>query len=229
MTDNELDNLFSKLDLNEKDFLDYSDDEDYGNQGEICELRVIKKIFRLMTDGDTQILKKILGKDAEENIILYNSLKQEIKNTKDITKAPPGTKSDFIIKFIKTDNYMNISIKSKYASPPAILNHTPRSSVVFSENGDLFNQLVLLDEIVKIMNLKRSNKEVGEDININKLNLNDTQKQCIINIIKYFIFEGSGSKKSISPANSILEIYNIHNINEWKFILCNSDELKQLC
>jgi len=121
---------------------------------------------------------------------------------------------------------MNISIKSKYASPPAILNHTSRSAVVFSQNGDLFNELVLLDEIIKIMNTKRINKEVGEDININNLNLNDNQKKCIINIIKYFVFEGSGCKKSISPANSILEIYNIHNINEWKFILCNSDELK---
>ena len=76
------------------------------------------------------------------------------------------------------------------------------------------------------MNTKRINKEVSEDIKINNLKLNDTQKQCLMNVIKYFIFEGTGSKKSISPADAILDIYNLSNINEWKFMLCNTNELK---
>ena len=225
--DDILNNLFTNLNLSDsnselspEDKLPESDWNDLfedlpkmknKNEGEICEIAVIKKIFELITNKDIKQLEKIFGKDAEENIILYNSLKVEIKNINQITKAPAGTKADFIIKFIKTESYINISIKSKYASPPAILNHTCRSAVVFCVNGDLFDELKILDEIVKIMNTKRINKEVSEDIKINNLKLNDNQKQCLMNVIKYFIFEGTGSKKSISPANAILDIYNLSN------------------
>jgi hypothetical protein len=238
--DDILNNLFTNLNLSDsnselspEDKLPESDWNDLfedlpkmknKNEGEICEIAVIKKIFELITNKDIKQLEKIFGKDAEKNIILYNSLKVEIKNVNQITKAPAGTKADFIIKFIKTESYINISIKSKYASPPAILNHTCRSAVVFCVNGDLFDELKILDEIVKIMNTKRINKEVSEDIKINNLKLNDTQKSCLMNVIKYFIFEGTGSKKSISPANAILDIYNLSNINEWKFMLCNTNE-----
>jgi hypothetical protein len=48
----------------------------------------------------------------------------------------------------------------------------------------------------------------------------------IINVVSYFMFEGTGSKKAEYPCNSVLEIYDPENIDKWKYYKCNDNESK---
>jgi hypothetical protein len=63
---------------------------------------------------------------------------------------------------------------------PAILNHTPRSAKVFQDGGDLFPELKNLDTLISYLNKERTNRNVGEDIHIKKMNICNESKNCII-------------------------------------------------
>jgi len=115
-----------------------------------------------------------------------------------------------------------------HGAMPTILNHTPRSAKVFQEGGALNKNLDLLDKLIYLMNKERIDGNVGEDIHICKVLplLNDELKKNLIEVVKYFMFDGSGSKNANNPANSILEIYDPNNTNKWKFINCDDDNYK---
>ena len=111
---------------------------------------------------------------------------------------------------------------------PAILNHTPRSAKVFQVGGLLFDNLNELDNLIYLMNEERSKGTVGEDINISNIfpSIKNEIKTNLIEIVKYFMFFGTGRGNANNPVNSILEIYDPSNIDKWKFVNCENENDK---
>lgn len=199
---------------------------DKGNLGEKGETNVIKNIFNLIKNKNIDKLELLFGTkiDDIDEMFIYDIFRnKKITKEEEIIKSKSISKSDICININK--NKYTCSIKCLHGSPPAILNHTPRSAKVF-QSGELNEELDTLDSIIKIMNDMRHNGFVGEDININKIKINKNQKKCLINTIKYFIFDGSGRGSSKYPANSILEIKDPCDINTWKFYNCIDEKNK---
>ena len=198
-----------------------------GNKGEKGEVEVIKKIYNLSKINDIKSLKLIFGENAKDGIIMYNiETNEHIHKENDIKKAKSGCKADFMIKFIKNNMYINCSIKCNHGAMPSILNHTPRSAKVFQEGGDLFTELKNLDILITYLNKERTSGNVGEDIHIKNINISNESKKCIIHVISYFLFNGTGVGKSRYPSNSILEIHEPTDINKWKFYNCIDNKKK---
>lgn len=196
------------------------------NKGEAGEEYVIKKLFNLNKNKEFDVLISLLGTDASEGITLYEfSDDKEIIDENQIKKAPSNCKSDCKLKLNKTGDFLNISIKCKHGSPPAIINHTNRKANVF-QNGCLNNELVNLDEIIIKLNKLRKEGSLKEDININSQKLTKKQKDSLIKVISYFVFDGTGSVKSLYPVDSILEIDNPEKIDTWKLIICKNEKNK---
>lgn len=198
------------------------------NKGEKGEIEVVKKIFTLSKNNDIDTLTSIFGDDAEKGIILCDvETNIQISDIHTIKKSKHNCKTDFVIKFIKTDTFMNCSIKCKHGAMPTILNHTPRSANVFQTGGYLFSELENLDKFIKSINKKRESKLTGEDIDIEKTKINNKLKKTIINVVSYFLFSGTGSCHSKYPVNSILDVYDPKDITKWKFYNCDTDEKKK--
>jgi len=119
-----------------------------------------------------------------------------------------------------------ISIKSKNGAYPTILNHTPRTANVFI-NGYLSKNVPSLDTLLNEYIDKRKTKYIGEDISLCKLECvkdNLQIKECLKEVISYFIFDGSGKGDSKCKSNSLLFYKN----NTIKFIkCCNLEEKKK--
>jgi hypothetical protein len=103
-------------------------------------------------------------------------------------------------------NKTRYSMKDTGGSPPAIVNHTARPG--FQEAcrhaGVLIKELDII--IAKYWKL-REKKIITEDVK----NSDDTcpflsHKAYMKKIIEYFIFTGTGSGKSIHPADKVLEL-----------------------
>ena len=58
------------------------------------------------------------------------------------------------------------------------------------------------------------------------MNICTESKNCIIRVISYFLFCGTGMGKSKYPSNSILEIQDPNDIEKWKFYNCIDSEKK---
>ena len=107
----------------------------------------------------------------------------------------------------KTNNVYSISIKSKNGANPSILNHTPRSAKIFQEGGILNDHVCCLDKIIQEYIYKRVNKIIGEDTPISKLmSLKDDYllKEKFLEILSYFVFDGSGKGYSKCKSNAIM-------------------------
>ena len=192
------------------------------NKGELGEICVVQKLYNLPKEQ----LIDIFGEDASEGIEILNmETLLAVTNIDLIKKAPSLSKADCLIKLCKTKELIYISIKCQNGSPPTILNHTPRSANVFS--NDLKDELITLDSIINKLNEKRKKNEVGEDIQIKNIDLSEEEKNCIINTVAYFTFDGSGKCKSKYQCNSVLEVNIINDSKTWKFIKCNTIEDKK--
>ena len=199
----------------------------FSNKGETGEVFVIRKLFELSNGNKKYELIKIFGNNAINGIELCDiETNKKITDINMIKKAKSISKADCMLKFIKTNEYVSISIKCQHGNMPAILNHTPRSAKVFQATGDLNTHLAQLDKLINQINENRKKKLCGEDVHIDKINLDKLFVDCIINVIKYFVFEGSGRGRSKYPCNAILEVFDPNCINTWKFVLCNDDQTK---
>lgn len=200
------------------------------NKGEVGEIYVIIYLYNLSKLKEEKyilLLIKLFGEAASNGITLCDlTTKEPINDVEQIKKSKSIYKADCLIKFNKTSELLYISIKCDHGAKPAILNHTPRTAKVFQENGELINYLPELDILVNKLNKERTEGNVSEDIHIIDIDIPDKIKECLMNVIKYFMFEGSGSGKNKMPANAVLNICNPRNIDEWKFSLCNTDETK---
>ena len=117
---------------------------------------------------------------------MYNiKTNKQIEKIDDIKKAESGSKSDFMIKFIKNNMFMNCSIKCEHGAMPTILNHTPRSAKVFQDGGNLFTELENLDTLISYLNKERINGNVGEDIHIKNMNISEEFKITNIKVANY--------------------------------------------
>jgi len=191
-----------------------------GNKGEKGEINIIKFLFNKKNDKD--IIKKIFN--IESRIILINpNTRKEIHSLNDINKSSWLNKADIIVDFIDEDIKYHPSIKCNDGSPPTLLNHTNRSANCFKNY--LKEEIKYLDEIIKMMNDGRSEGIFKEDIPYIKLKLSDKQIECMITIIKYFTFQGTGSKISKCRADSILFVENSEDfLNNFKFTDCKEEE-----
>ena len=204
------------------------------NKGERDELLIKIKLLAMHKNNepipDVGIIKSLINPSSKDDHGLFhfdqnieinnlNSTLNKIENYNaeelnnyankiGLQKAIPGAKADIII------NNLGVSLKSTRNAPPAIVNHTTRPGFEFAANnysGDIYE----LDKIInEYWTLRLSNK-IGQDIKaidapfINK-------KEKIKPFLNYFLFCGSGSKKSSHPAKIILSFESPLDTNSWK-------------
>ena len=119
----------------------------------------------------------------------------------------------------KADVYINgvgYSIKSLSDAPPALVNHTARDGwerICSSINYDI---KPLDDIIAKYWDL-RLRGVITEDVNnSNPYSPFAPHKDYLLPILNYFLFKGSGSRDSKSPADYILDFTNPIDETTWE-------------
>lgn len=197
-------------------------DASKGNKGEKAEIASKKLLFE--RKNDVSFLLPIFGNDSCEGIeiveietsIPYTTAEQ-IKKTKSTSKA------DIAILFKNTQKIRYCSIKSLSGAKPAILNHTSRNAKAFQT--DLQPFLNDIDALAKEYIEKRTQKKIGEDIAFSKLesHKDGSIRSSFINLLTYFIFSGTGSKRSTNECDSILII---NKDGSFTFIDCDTHEKK---
>lgn len=169
----------------------------------------------------------IFGDEASNGIqIICINTNNIITDINKLSKTSSKFKADCIIKMIKNNYKYYISIKSNNGAPPAIINHTPKTAKVFQQNGILYNYIKTLDIIMKEYIEKRTAKIISEDISITELKSfnNNHIRLNFMNILSYFIFNGSGKGNSKFSANSIINYID----NKIVFIKCRDIEEKDI-
>ena len=178
------------------------------NIGEKDEVLLLLDIYHLNEMNEFDKLIEIFGEEASKGISILNiDSDDEIVDLNKLSKAPCGYKADCKIRMKKTNNVYSISIKSKNGANPSILNHTPRSAKIFQEGGILNDHVCCLDKIIQEYIYKRVNKIIGEDTPISKLmSLKDDYllKEKFLEILSYFVFDGSGKGYSKCKSNAIM-------------------------
>lgn len=196
------------------------------NKGEKAEVLLLLRLYHLNELEKFDKLIEIFGEEASEGIAILNlATDDEISDIDKLSKAPSGYKADCKIKMKKTKTVYSISIKSKHGANPAILNHTHRKAKIFQEGGILYDYLPCLDTILQEYIYKRANKIICEDISITSLMcLNDDHslKEKFIEVLTYFVFDGSGKGYSKCNANAIIT-YD----DKITFMRCNSIQDKK--
>ena len=187
------------------------------NKGEAAEEDAKKVLFELMRSPD--ILVPIFGEGASEGVELINPETHEVYKSKEqIGKAAASFKGDAMIRLIKSGVILTPSIKAAGCAPPAILNHTNRAAKVF-QGGALSHHLPILDKLILKMNKLREQGLVKEDIPIHKIPFeNIEERECLEEILEYFVFDGTGRGQSACKANSVLFVNR--NLSSWKFTPC---------
>ena len=178
------------------------------NVGEKDEVLLLLDLYHLNEMNEFDKLIEIFGEEASEGISILNiDTDDEIVDLNKLSKAPCGYKADCKIRMKKTNNVYSISIKSKNGANPSILNHTPRSAKIFQEGGILNVHVCCLDKIIQEYIYKRVNKIIGEDTPISKLMcLKDDYllKEKFLEILSYFVFDGSGKGYSKCKSDAIM-------------------------
>ena len=197
------------------------------NKGEKDENLILIKLYFLNEVNQYDKLIEIFGEEASEGTsILDLKNHHEIININKLSKAPCGFKADCKIKMNQTQTIYRISIKSKNGANPAILNHTPRSANIFKVGGILYEYLPVLDKILKEYIDKRQKNLIGEDILISNLACLEEDyllKNRFIEILVYFVFDGSGKGYSNCRANAVINYQN----DKITFIICDNVEKKK--
>ncbi len=117
-----------------------------------------------------------------------------------IGKARTSSKADISV------NRIQYSLKEIGASPPAIVNHTPRHG--FENACNSVNvSIVTLDKIISVYWKLRNNGTIKEDTKISDPNCPfKSYKVYLKPIIEYFLFTGTGRGVSNFPADKVMEI-----------------------
>ena len=195
------------------------------NKGEEDEFNCKKELYE--KKKDTEYCVSLFGDNAQEGIEIINPINgNPYEHISEIPRKTKGTsKSDITILLKKTQEILHTSIKSKRGQMPTILNHTPRSANVF-QLGYLKDEIINLDIVAKEYHDKRIKKSISEDVKLCKLGSYEIEhiKQSILNMLKYFIFIGSGKEKSTPECNSILII---NKDSSKKYIPCTTEEEKE--
>jgi hypothetical protein len=178
------------------------------NIGEKDEVLLLLDLYHLNEMNEFDKLIEIFGEEASKGISILNiDTDDEIVDLNKLSKAPCGYKADCKIRMKKTNNVYSISIKSKNGANPSILNHTPRSAKIFQEGGILNDHVCYLDKIIQEYIYKRVKKIIGEDTPISKfMSLKDDYllKENFLEILSYFVFDGSGKGYSKCKSDAIM-------------------------
>jgi hypothetical protein len=178
------------------------------NKGDRDEVLLLLELYHYNELNQFDKLIDIFGEEASEGIsILDIDTNDEIVDINKLSKSPSGYKADCKIIIKKTKKIYCISIKSKNGANPAILNHTPRSAKIFQEGGIFYDYIPYLDKILQEYIDKRVNKIIGQDTPItNLVCLKDDYllKEKIIDVLTYFVFEGTGKGYSKCKPNAII-------------------------
>ena len=180
------------------------------NTGEKDEVLSLLYLYHLNEVGNFDKLKEIFGEEASEGISILNiDTDDEIVDLNKLSKAPCCYKADCKIRMKKTNNVYSISIKSQNGANPSILNHTPRSATIFREGGIFNDHVSCLDKILQEYIDKRKNKIIGEDTLISNLMcLKDdySLKEKFLEILSYFVFDGSGKGYCKCKSDAIMTL-----------------------
>ena len=198
---------------------------DNKNKGEKAEPLLLLKLYHLNELEQFDKLIKIFGEEASEGISILNlATDEEILDISNVSsKAPSKYKADCKIRMKKTKNVYSPSIKSEHN--PSILNHTWRHKEVFQEGGVLYNYLPYLDTILQEYLYKRVNKIIGEDapiVNLTCLEDDYLLKEKLIEVLIYFVFDGTGGGYSKCRANAMMTYGN-----KITFIKCDNIQNKK--
>lgn len=133
----------------------------------------------------------------------------QLINTTGTNKAGAKDKADVYI------NGIGYSVKSLQEAPPALVNHTPRFGWL-----RICNQLgISIDELDMIIDEywdKRKHGIISEDIpNSHPESPFKNHKDYFRPLLNYFLFEGTGSSSSPSPAKYILDFTNPIDTTTW--------------
>jgi len=201
------------------------------NSGEINELLVKLRLIELRDSKEqvklyekTEVIKSVGFKGKE-----YGSLPHGTNLNLIASKARFGDMSELetlndtvgIMKagvFDKADVYINgvgYSVKSLQAAPPALVNHTARDG--WERACSYAKQSIAeLDEIIAEYWDKRQKGIITEDVrNSNPSSPFRNHKDYLVKVLNYFLFTGSGSRVSPSPAEFILEFDNPLKVETW--------------
>lgn len=182
------------------------------NKGEKDEVLSQLNLYHLNEMNEFDKLIEIFGEEASEGISILNiDTDDEIDDINNLSKAPSPYKADCKIRMKKTKIVYSISIKSKNGANPTILNHTHRNAKIFQEGGIFNEYLPCLDKILQEYIYKRINKIIGEDTSINNLTClkdDDSLKEKFLEILSYFVFDGSGKGYSKCKSNAIMTYQN---------------------
>ena len=181
-----------------------------GNKGEKDEIASIRELFEKRHDNE--FCKSKFSDHCGEGGIEVISPNTHLAYTsvKEIIKAKSTSKADIIVRYNNANGQTkcwNISYKSLTGAPPSIINHTPRSAKVFQAFGDLHHHVSGLDILSKEYIEKRTQSLFKEDVKIGMFDTykNDEQvRQSMLHVVCYFVFKGTGRKKSVHECNAIL-------------------------
>lgn len=120
--------------------------------------------------------------------------------------------------FDKADVYINnvgYSIKSLTAAPPALVNHTARDG--WERICSVLKiRIDELDAIIDDYWQKRKSHLIKEDVhNTDKNSPFYSHKEYLLPLINYFLFKGTGSRDSKSPADYILDFSDPLDESTW--------------
>ena len=185
-----------------------------GNKGEQDEYSVKKELFNNRTNPEYCV--NLFGEKGQDGIELLDPSGRPYENIKQLQrKAKSSSKVDVTVLLKGPNETLYLSVKSSRGAKPSLLNHTPRSADVF-QHGPLKKELLYLDMLAKEYHSKR----ITEDVKLSQF-ISNENKQSVLNMLVYFIFKGTGTRKSPQECNSIL----LMNKDGTKtFIYCNIEE-----
>tara|TARA_R110002074_G_C12515680_1_gene663775 strand:- start:1130 stop:2008 length:879 start_codon:yes stop_codon:yes gene_type:complete len=196
------------------------------NTGERDEILLAKKIYHYDEMKQYDKLIEIYGSDASEGVeVVCTETEVPITDINRIGKAGTLSKADIAVRMRKTKKIYHSSVKSKNGAPFAFLNHTPRSAKVFSASGSLNKHLPAIDSLLQEYICKRNEGTIKEDTLINNMEcMKDTSiHSAMIDMMVYFMFDGTGSCESRCKADSLLYFHN----DSISFVRCCSLEEKR--
>ena len=192
------------------------------NQGERDELLAVIRLVQLRdADKSLPLLGKIkrVGYDDREyssaprsavtNHKLSDSKLSLIASKMGITKAGASDKADVCV------NGMGVSIKSMRNAPPALVNHTARPGWVrICEEID--HDIRPLDAIIDSYWQLRQTGKIKEDIaNSDSASPFREKLEYLKPLLSYFLFRGTGSRVSLSPADYLLDFTDPESESTW--------------
>ena len=188
-----------------------------GNKGEQDEYSLKKELFNHRTNIEYCV--NLFGEKGRGGIELLDPSGRPYETIKQLQrKAKSLSKVDVTVLLKGPNEPLYLSVKSSRGAKPSLLNHTPRSAEVF-QHGPLKKDLLYLDLLAKEYHAKRTT----EDVKLSQFISNET-KQSILNMLVYFMFKGTGSRRSPQECNSILLM---NKDGSKTFISCNTEEEKE--